>query len=295
MPDPVFETVSNLEFSLITAGASKKFEMAYKGTTQAAEAYGGDRVGPEAWKSKTGDHILLAFRGTTETQYALIEQDPEADPDPIPDYMSKYGDNLLDATEVSRVNWQKIVAGDQWSENASPGVSINPEGYLSWALSYNPSNTNLNGTTDVMAAVTNGVDTPQDTKWLTPAAGQAQYPASNWPHGMELLKAANADMAHPYIWKFRIRARLRCPDLLSGLYIILYQDNNSKYQLLQTLFTSGSSDWENIDGQVFNVYPIQIEAGQGDNPLSQLILMFNAFGPTPVDISEIEVQYETAP
>jgi hypothetical protein len=291
MPEPTFETISPLGFALLVAGAAKKFEMAYSGVTQAGAEFGNKSVGPEAWQSKDAEHVLLAFRGTDECEFALIQQDPDVDPSPVPDFMAKYGDNLLDAVGVTRVNWQKIIAGDQWSEDAQiggGGISINPEGILSWSDGYLPTNVTITGASEVLPAITNGVDTPQDTAWITPAAG-----LENWPDGLEILSGASAVMAHSHIWKLRIRARLKCPDPLSGLYIILRGPGSAGYEVSQMFFTSGSNDWETINGQVANVYPHQIEDQWGNNGLAYQAVLINAFGPTPVEISEIDVQYET--
>lgn len=159
MPEPTFETISNLQFLLLKAGAKKRFDMAYDGAVQAAEEYGGKAIGPEAWKAKDGTFVLLAFRGDTESEVALIQHDPAADPDPIPGYMAKYGDDILDTLNVSRVNWQKIVAGADWSEDAvvgSPPFFSTPDGFTSFL---DPANYDIGASTEMSFA-----DTPPCVK-----------------------------------------------------------------------------------------------------------------------------------
>jgi hypothetical protein len=201
MPLPVFETVSNLHLKLLLAGASKKFEMAYQGTSKAAGSYGNALVGPEAWISKDSAVVLLAFRGKPDSQVALVMRDPAFDPDPIPDYMAHYGDDVLDALEVQRVNFQKIIAGDDWTEDAvvgSGGIAV-PSGYQS---RFGPSAWSIAGkgawedTPAPALIVENGQSVD-----LAPAGGWEtdQRPASMIIHYTRLDTEAGSDQFKVYV------------------------------------------------------------------------------------------------
>ena len=115
--DIIFTPVSNLMFDLFLRGAKKIFALEYNGVSTASARYGGRSVGPEVWRSKNSDHVLMAFKGTNNYEIAVFECDPDTDADPVPGFMKRYGDDVLDDM-VTRVNYQKIVAGDEWAENA---------------------------------------------------------------------------------------------------------------------------------------------------------------------------------
>lgn len=115
--DIIFTPVSNLMFDLFLRGAKKIFSLEYSGVSTASARYGGNSVGPEVWRSKNADYVLMAFKGTNNYEIAILESDPEFDADPVPGFMKRYGDDVLDDM-VTRVNYQKIVAGDDWAEDA---------------------------------------------------------------------------------------------------------------------------------------------------------------------------------
>jgi hypothetical protein len=146
-----FTPVSNLLFDLTLRGATKLFNLEYSGVTTRGSGYGNFVVGPKVWKSKNGTHVLLAFRGSQQSEMALLETDPEIDADPIPPFMERYGDGVLDDM-VTRVNYQKIVAGEEWTESAvvssEGGGSLAPavdEGFSSYQASihWEASNSNI--------------------------------------------------------------------------------------------------------------------------------------------------------
>lgn len=299
LDDSVFETIPNLAFTLLLAGAERKFELAYNGTTEAAEAYGGRVVGPEAWQSKEGDYVLLAFRGKTQTEIALIQRDPEVDPDPVPDYMARYGDELLAEMDVTRINWQKVVAGGDWAEDAAVGaggLTITPEGHFVWSeSSWQAGLTLIGGSAyDIIPAVCNGVDTPADDSYV-------QIQSSDWKLASSpmLNNAAGNTMAGTYLHLIRCRVRMKVSHANIGLGVTISDSTRLLYQGMFYLSEDQTDQWITVDGQVLNVWPFHVGPGSGVNQLGGLELRLHRIAPIGYSeltefrplVSEVQVDY----
>lgn len=269
MSEPVFNSVHPILFEMILRGASSRFGLAYSGTTMSGHLYGGRSVGPEAWRSDDGRFVLLAFRGSDQCEYAIVELDPTIEPDPIPTYMARYGDALLqEEIEVSRVSYQKVVAGDQWSEDASVGVSSPaslPDGYSSYFQISNYGGGEGNQGfywTSQMAAIRKEYGSSK-TLALQTGVLSGRYP-THIRVPFELLRTGE-------YWSDRLEVELT---LASGQSITMYIFNNAEVEIdWSSVYVGGEGDaireiW--MSGAEALIYDIQFadtdatEFGGGD-------------------------------
>lgn len=283
--DDSFEVIPNLAFTLLIAGAEREFEMAYDGTTRAAEAYGNKVVGPEAWVSKDGGHVLLAFRGESQTEFALLERDPELDPDPVPDYMSRYGDNLLDAVGVTRINFQKTVVGGDWtSGQAEGGISFAPEISFAWGIGYSPAFISSGGAS-LPGCITHGLDTPDDAEYL-------EFTGSGWDNFGQAAVLEQADFfgaAGTYVKTVRPKIRFSTSDTQTGVCVVWQTGSNDVY-FAQTFFGDGDGSFHDQIGIPVDVFPAQLDG----NAAQYTGVSFYRVGWGTLKVSEFELEMDSA-
>lgn len=282
MPEIPFKTCGDMTMEFIKRGALKRWEMEYHGIIDAKLGLG-KSIGPAAWKSKDGSHVLLVFQNEGGlNEYAVVEQDPEST-EVVETYMTDYGHGVADLVEATRVNFTmrrievQEVANFDVETVARFSNSYLQDGAIDAHFT--------NSTSLVREANwSSGVDSPTDNAYVSVNFFGAQIYERMCLDGLtpETLLTGSKILA------IRPRIRLRSSQPGNGIGVACSFGGSSR--MLQYFYPSAVDTWETKTG-------LWADLGFTAWPAASLSAMVVDFwgelwgnDGVPVDVSEFEIQ-----